>query len=218
MQIKLIPENDGIEEKTLANYACEVQVCSMLAHVWNEIEHDTRYKAKENLSFSEKASLQAFGLLVKSGDAIISNLINAREIRKEKEYEQEKYGLTKENFHIFLSENYPMKKINYRRHATSTFEAFELLNLAHRKGVTLAVTQVAFEDFKKKHIKKFNAFFMKQNIKQPAFEIDSCDEFLLALIHEKNDELLQKGKQQKINMNKRYMAFSQLYQKYQQTH
>jgi ppGpp synthetase/RelA/SpoT-type nucleotidyltranferase len=33
--------------RNIRDTSCEVQVCSMLAHVWNEIEHDMRYK--ENL-------------------------------------------------------------------------------------------------------------------------------------------------------------------------
>lgn len=38
------------EEELVGNYAnlrgasCEIQICSMMAHVWNEIEHDIGYK------------------------------------------------------------------------------------------------------------------------------------------------------------------------------
>ncbi len=62
---------------------CEVQVCSMLAHVWNEIEHDLAYKPSTGeLSEAEKDSLEAIGHLTKSGDIAVRKLFEATEQRQ----------------------------------------------------------------------------------------------------------------------------------------
>lgn len=72
------------DEELLGDYtnlrgaSCEVQVCSMMAHVWNEIEHDIGYKPEgEGPSSAEKGLLEALGHLARSGDAIITRLLDA---------------------------------------------------------------------------------------------------------------------------------------------
>jgi ppGpp synthetase/RelA/SpoT-type nucleotidyltranferase len=40
---------------------CEIQVCSMMAHVWNEIEHDIGYKPTGELSALERTALVNIG-------------------------------------------------------------------------------------------------------------------------------------------------------------
>lgn len=44
---------------------CELQVCSMMAHVWNEIEHDIGYKPTGDLSPVEKETLVNIGHLTR---------------------------------------------------------------------------------------------------------------------------------------------------------
>jgi len=60
---------------------CEVQVCSMMAHVWNEIEHDIGYKPTGELSDEEKSTLVNIGHLTRSGDGMISQLLAATDTR-----------------------------------------------------------------------------------------------------------------------------------------
>lgn len=60
---------------------CEVQVCSMMAHVWNEIEHDIGYKPSGELSELEKSTLVNIGHLTRSGDGMISQLLVATDTR-----------------------------------------------------------------------------------------------------------------------------------------
>ena len=47
----------------LEGLTCEIQVCSMMAHVWNEIEHDIGYKPTGELSDLERATLVNIGHL-----------------------------------------------------------------------------------------------------------------------------------------------------------
>jgi ppGpp synthetase/RelA/SpoT-type nucleotidyltranferase len=70
---------------TYANVArvpCEIQVCSMMAHVWNEIEHDLGYKPfSGSLSTFERDQLKHLGMMVRTADGIISQLLKATDER-----------------------------------------------------------------------------------------------------------------------------------------
>jgi ppGpp synthetase/RelA/SpoT-type nucleotidyltranferase len=66
----------------LRGASCEVQICSMMAHVWNEIEHDIGYKPDgEGPDAAELGLLEALGHLSRSGDAIITRLLEANQQR-----------------------------------------------------------------------------------------------------------------------------------------
>ena len=83
MQIALRPEDLPGDKVRFKNDHCELQITSMLAHVWNEVEHDIAYKGdKESLSKQEKRAIESLGLLTKSGDNIIQSLIEAQSNRK----------------------------------------------------------------------------------------------------------------------------------------
>lgn len=81
-----LKEDDLVGRKqNLQDDSCEIQVCSLLAHVWNEIEHDLGYKKTTGeLSETEKDLLKALGNLAMSGDDIINTLLraNSERIRK----------------------------------------------------------------------------------------------------------------------------------------
>ena len=62
----------------LEGLTCEIQVCSLLAHVWNELEHDLVYKPTTGvLSDREKDSLSVLGNLTLSGDVVVKQLFEA---------------------------------------------------------------------------------------------------------------------------------------------
>lgn len=62
----------------LKNTTCEIQVCSLLSHVYNEIEHDLQYKTRKgNLSKDEKILIDQLGLITRSGDITIQRLLEA---------------------------------------------------------------------------------------------------------------------------------------------
>jgi ppGpp synthetase/RelA/SpoT-type nucleotidyltranferase len=66
----------------LRGASCEVQICSMMTHVWNEIEHDIGYKPDGGGPDSaERGLLEALGHLTRSGDATITRLLEANQQR-----------------------------------------------------------------------------------------------------------------------------------------
>lgn len=71
------------EYSNLSGLSCEVQVCSMLAHVWNEIEHSVRYKLEgvTGVDAMEAASLNSLLKTVEAGDSNIRALLTARHDR-----------------------------------------------------------------------------------------------------------------------------------------
>lgn len=78
-----LPEEDlaGTNEN-LARTTCEIQVCSLLAHVFNEIEHDLQYKPLAGeLSDTERELIDQLGLLTKSGDITIKRLLHETDDR-----------------------------------------------------------------------------------------------------------------------------------------
>lgn len=67
----------------LRGLGCEVQVCSQLAHVFHELEHDLRYKPLSGtLSKKENDLLNALARLMEVGDTIINQTRDAVEARQ----------------------------------------------------------------------------------------------------------------------------------------
>ena len=78
-----LPEEDlsGVNEN-LRGTTCEVQVCSILAYVFNEIEHDLQYKPLSGeLSEAEKEFIDQLGLLTKAGELTIKRLLSETDER-----------------------------------------------------------------------------------------------------------------------------------------
>lgn len=69
--------------KNLSGLGCELQVCSLLAHVYNEIEHDLRYKPLAGkLTKHEEGLLNILGKLMETGDNIVVETLDAVEARQ----------------------------------------------------------------------------------------------------------------------------------------
>jgi ppGpp synthetase/RelA/SpoT-type nucleotidyltranferase len=69
--------------QNLKGLACEIQVCSQLAHVYNEIDHDLRYKPLSGVpSRQEHELLNAFARLMEVGDTISNQVREAVETRQ----------------------------------------------------------------------------------------------------------------------------------------
>ncbi len=179
------------------------------------------YKSKDTasnkLSNTEKTALNVLGKMVQAGDDIIQTLFYAQKDRKDKEAYDRKYKITDhKDFANFLAKNYPMKlAIDYEKHSKLAFEAFSLLELNHGNGITDIMNQEDFVQFRKNIVPKFIKYINKNNLlKKPAFEQNTADEILLALIKKQGQALLEIGKARKTTMAKRYLAFAKAFQEY----
>lgn len=81
-QVRIPDEELPDTGANLKGACCEVQVCSLLAHVWNEIEHDLHYKPMSGaLGSSEEELLEQLAELTKAGDISIKQLLSAQTVR-----------------------------------------------------------------------------------------------------------------------------------------
>ena len=81
-QVFLPDEDLTGSNENLRGTTCEIQVCSLLAHVFNEIEHDLQYKPLSGkLSEPEREFIDQLGLLTKAGDLTIKRLLAETEER-----------------------------------------------------------------------------------------------------------------------------------------
>ena len=110
----------------LKDVTCEIQVCSLLAHVYNEIEHDIRYKKLTGeISDKEDDLLDALGKLTASGDVLIETVIETQERRQSElqgEFEDEYDFVTR------MRQRFPTAA-QFKEHAYQLFEellAFDL--------------------------------------------------------------------------------------------
>lgn len=141
----------------LKGLSCEVQICSMLAHVWNEIEHDLRYKPfSGDLSADEEELIQQLGHLTVAGDTTIRLLIAAVEKRQ-----QSQTGAFTDAFDFVarLREKFPAL-IEFGRHAQQLYE--ELL----ARGIDSP--------------SKVEELFKSENLQQLQCTVDQFDKWLEA--------------------------------------
>ncbi|MCA9633846.1 MAG: hypothetical protein KC766_39620 [Myxococcales bacterium] len=137
----------------LRGLSCEVQVCSMLAHVWNEIEHDLRYKPFAGvLSLDEEELIQQLGHLTIAGDTTIRLLIAAVDKRQ-----QSQTGAFTDAFDFVarLRDKFPVLT-EFGRHAQQVYEELLARGLdspskveQHFRGENLAELQGAVDQFDK---------------------------------------------------------------------
>ncbi len=77
-EVYLKPEGLVGTYENLTETPCEIQICSMMAHVWNEIEHDIQYKPRDGeVSDQVRELLESLGHTTRVGDQVIALLIQA---------------------------------------------------------------------------------------------------------------------------------------------
>jgi ppGpp synthetase/RelA/SpoT-type nucleotidyltranferase len=120
----------------VADVPCEIQVCSMMAHVWNEVEHDLGYKpAAGELSPAESRFLKMLGSSVRTGDDTIESLFAETERRQ-----REQGGAFTDvyDFVARLRGGFPGTE-DFGRHAGALFEALQPLRLVSPDSIRKAV-------------------------------------------------------------------------------
>lgn len=81
-QVSLINDQLVGTYDNVGDISCEIQICTMIAHVWNEIEHDIGYKPElGEPSEDENYHLAQLGKLVRQGDLTVTALVAAHERR-----------------------------------------------------------------------------------------------------------------------------------------
>jgi hypothetical protein len=193
MQIRLKNADLTGNSANLADDHCELQITSMLAHVWNEIEHDIVYKGdRSTLSTDEVSALESLGLLTKTGDNIIVNLMNANSRRVMEQHTKSVHAskeiVNAESLSRFLDEYYGTKlfshsqHIDYWKNNEPLFLALRFLGVLHPNDITATFTPSGLYEMKKSEWPLFRRFLDKNSYERPAPDINSSDLFLLSLM------------------------------------
>ncbi|MBF7045777.1 hypothetical protein IY974_04265 [Campylobacter volucris] len=77
--LKLIGEEDDYDSKNFSNLKAEIQIKTLLQHVWAEVEHKARYKAGEELDDDKKRYFDRLAALIEVADDLFKDLIEETE-------------------------------------------------------------------------------------------------------------------------------------------
>jgi ppGpp synthetase/RelA/SpoT-type nucleotidyltranferase len=170
------------EAAGLTGVPCEIQVCTLMASVWNEIEHDVRYKhAAGSASAEERELLRRLGQWTRAGDELVTQLLSATASR------QRARSGEFEDVHDFVTRmRARFAGVDIARHAGPLFDALiELgLNAPGELAPTLGEspadaarrTAAARED-----LRRFAAWLRARHETRCALDEDSSDLLLVQL-------------------------------------
>ena len=127
-----LPPSDIVGTYTnVVDVPCEVQVCSMMAHVWNEVEHDLGYKPTAgSLSEQERNFLVTLGNSVRAGDGTIASLFAETERRQ-----KEQGGAFADVYDFVARVRGWFPGLDFGRHAGALFETLQPLRLVTPDGI-----------------------------------------------------------------------------------
>jgi ppGpp synthetase/RelA/SpoT-type nucleotidyltranferase len=195
----------------------ELQITSMLAHVWNEIEHDTIYKAKSGvLSKEEKGAVDSLGLLTKTGDNIIQSLLQSRRVREIKDKSDADFNsgrIENESQLVdFLREHFGDKvageKIDFNIGSRELLDTLTTQNMHHPVDLSINFSPKRLIEAKRIG-RKLQKFQQKAETSKSSYRPQSCDLFLVASFMVDGDALVDKFRG--LHSNKREVALFNVY-------
>lgn len=174
--------------QNLTDTKCEIQICSMMAHVWNEIEHDIVYKPQAGgAEQSEKSLLQALGHLSRSGDEIITRLLEANFARL-----KDKIGEFADEYDFVARFREKFPDANLPTHARQLFEEIERLKLNSREKLENAIGTNKFnQENANDIIHIFNSALPNNEQNDYALDNNSSDVILALLLENYAERIIQ---------------------------
>jgi ppGpp synthetase/RelA/SpoT-type nucleotidyltranferase len=168
--------------ENLKGTSCEIQVCSMMAHVWNEVEHDIGYKQDAGgPQAGELGLLRALGFLTRAGDDVITQLLEANLARLEHQT-----GNFQDAFDLAarLRGSKAFPEVDLSRYVGQLFEELRMLELLSIEQLT---TDIGRDRFSLKQaigeMNPFNVYLRQQNAVDFLLEEDSSDVVLVLLLN-----------------------------------
>ena len=162
----------------VAGVPCEIQVCSMMAHVWNEIEHDIGYKPTGDLSLVEKQILVSLGHQTRSGDGMISQLLAATDARN-----AEQTAAFSDVYDFVARARRWFPSVDFATNAGPLFEELQLLRLNTPGGIQKQIGDFAsVGDRSLAVLREFSASLQRRGETRYVLEDDSADRLLVLLL------------------------------------
>ena len=175
-----LPETELIGNyENLRGASCEIQICSMMAHVWNEIEHDIGYKPQgEGPSEAELGLLETLGHLSRAGDAAITRLLDANVARMTS---QTGDFVDLHDFAARLRSNFPTADLSVN--AGPAFDAAMILELSSLDKIEKASNGNALSKGEAQAaINAFNLYLEQIDRPELALNSESADLVLITLL------------------------------------
>jgi ppGpp synthetase/RelA/SpoT-type nucleotidyltranferase len=193
-----LPEEElvGIYDN-IADISCEVQICTMIAHVWNEVEHDIGYKPELGPPSDEEVKLiEMLGHTVRLGDHQISMLLaaNARRVnRKPEPTEPDPRTVPFRDVHDFVGRTHDYEKQAMPDFAKNSGQLFDLLEkLDLNTPLTLGKALEPFEPSKlREETEKFIEFLAEKDLSELFPNEASSDLMLLRLFSDRLDKIIE---------------------------
>ena len=208
-----VNEGDCVGEfSNLGNDKCELQITSLLAHVWNEIEHDTVYKdLTGELSDLEREAIDSLGNLTKTGDSIIKSLLRARQAREDKQQldlsEESARFTHADELSEFLTKHFGPRingqKMDYSQGARELLASLRSINWHHPRDVTSHLSP-GFLQTARKETLRLKRFLEKNQRSRPSLDPETCDLLIVAVIMKKHEALARA--MEDVHSNKREKA------------
>lgn len=196
-QVRL-PEDELVGTyDNISDISCEIQICTMIAHVWNEIEHDIGYKPElGGPSEDEERLIEMLGHTVRQGDQQISMLLaaNARRVsRKSEAAEPDPQSRPFRDVHDFVSrmQDYGDRAMsNFPNNSGQLFDLIEDLDI--RTPSTLEATLAPFSaESLRDEATDFSEYLTERDLSTLVLDNDSSDLMLLRLFRDKLDNILE---------------------------
>jgi ppGpp synthetase/RelA/SpoT-type nucleotidyltranferase len=177
--------------------SCEVQICTMIAHVWNEVEHDIGYKPDLGPpSDNELKLIEMLGHTVRQGDQQISMLLaeHARRVNAKQEptkpNHRESFFRDVHDFVVRMHDYKDQAMPDFAKNSGQLFDLLEELNL--NTPLNLENALEPFDPTKlREEIEKFMHSLTAKGLGILALDQASSDLMLLRLFHDKLDEILE---------------------------
>ena len=208
-----VNESDCVGQfSNLGGDKCELQITSLLAHVWNEIEHDTVYKVLTGeLSNFEREAIDSLGNLTKTGDSIIKSLLRARQAREDKQQldlsEESARFAHADELSEFLEKHFGPKingqNMNYASGARELLACLRAINWHHPREVTAELAP-GFLQAARKETLRLKRFLEKNQRTRPSLDAETCDLLIVAVIMKKHEKLARAMRD--VHSNKREKA------------
>ncbi|WOS64270.1 GTP pyrophosphokinase [Sinorhizobium fredii] len=196
-----LPEDEliGIYDN-VDDISCEIQICTMMAHVWNEIEHDIGYKGElGEPTLNERRLLEMLGHTVRSGDDQISMLLDAhaqRSTEATSKTNQDPRELPFRDVHDFVSRTQDFDDQAMPDFADNSGQLFDLIEEMQLN--TPATLEAALQPFDASALReeafRFGGYLKLDGVPQLAPNDKSSDLILIRLFQTRLDQILDLNK------------------------
>ncbi len=173
------------EEQLIGTYfnlrglTCEIQVCSLLAHVYNEIEHDIRYKQLTgDISEGEGKLLDALGKLTAAGDVLIETTLREQEGRQ-----KERQGKFEDEYDFVVRTRGHFSDVkNFHEHARQLLDELWAFGLDSPEVIKRALLAEDYRSRASTFLTKLEEICKSENSPYIYVHPDSSDQLLMLLL------------------------------------